>query len=110
MPVTLLGMINGILPCGLTYASLTYCLTFEIPWDGFVFMMVFGLGTWPVMVGFTWIIGRIRSKWNIGLSRITSIVLIGLGVLLIGRSFWSGNHLHHNDLQNSSAVEFNICQ
>ena len=46
-----LGMLNGLLPCGLTYLALTYCFTLDGFVDGFLFMVIFGMGTIPVMVG-----------------------------------------------------------
>jgi len=48
-----MGMLNGILPCGLTYLALTYCLTLQTGWDGFQFMILSDAGTLPLMVGFT---------------------------------------------------------
>ncbi|MEQ8424770.1 MAG: sulfite exporter TauE/SafE family protein, partial [Cyclobacteriaceae bacterium] len=42
-----LGMLNGLLPCGLTYLALTFCFTLSYAFEGFLFMLVFGLGTIP---------------------------------------------------------------
>src|SRR5688572_6998809 len=33
----LLGSLNGVLPCGLSFLALTYCLTLAGPADGFIF-------------------------------------------------------------------------
>ena len=41
LSITMMGMLNGLLPCGLTYLALTYCLTLPNGMDGFVFMLIF---------------------------------------------------------------------
>lgn len=43
----LLGMLNGLLPCGLVYAALAGAAVSASAWNGFVFMTFFGLGTIP---------------------------------------------------------------
>src|SRR5918993_1720754 len=48
-----LGTLNGLLPCGLSFLALTYCLTLRGPLEAFLFMGAFGVGTLPVMLGFT---------------------------------------------------------
>lgn len=83
--VTLLGMINGLLPCGLTYLALTYCLTLEGPLEGFYFMVLFGAGTLPVMLGFTSVILFLIERFQFPVRRFTAIMFILLGGLLIAR-------------------------
>jgi uncharacterized protein len=82
-----LGSLNGVLPCGLSFLALTYCLTLAGPFDGFLFMIAFGLGTLPVMLGFTgifsWLIGSL--KWRV--KPLTTGLLILSGVILIARVF-----------------------
>jgi sulfite exporter TauE/SafE len=46
-----MGMLNGFLPCGMTLIALSYCLILAGPIDGFNFMLLFGVGTLPVMLG-----------------------------------------------------------
>jgi uncharacterized protein len=87
----LLGMLNGILPCGLTYLALSYCLTFSVPGSGLVFMIFFGLGTLPVMLGFPAVIRFFTKKHNLNFQRLSTIAIVGLGVLLISRAAFS----HH---------------
>ncbi|MCU7496789.1 MAG: sulfite exporter TauE/SafE family protein [Ignavibacteria bacterium] len=45
----LLGILNGLLPCGLVYAGLAGALTTAGLKNAVVFMMLFGLGTLPLM-------------------------------------------------------------
>ena len=84
------GMLNGLLPCGLTYMALTYCLTIIHPIEGFLYMLVFGLGTLPVMLGLTSVMQTLMLKFNFSLRKMTTVTLVVLGVLLIVRSI----HVH----------------
>lgn len=87
-----LGMVNGLLPCGLTYMAWTYCLTMEGAAEGFLFMAVFGLGTIPVMTGFMWVLGKILARFKISYRRVSMLVLILLGSLVIARTFLTHQH------------------
>ena len=42
--VLILGSLNGILPCGLTFLALTFCLTLNSPVDSFYYMVLFWVG------------------------------------------------------------------
>jgi len=49
--LTLLGMLNGLLPCGLVYVALAGAVARGNVAGGVVYMAVFGLGTLPTMLG-----------------------------------------------------------
>lgn len=83
----LLGSLNGFLPCGLTLMALTYCLTLPGPADGFIFMILFGLGTFPVMLGFTTLLRWITARFDLSMKKITTAMLILSGILLVARVF-----------------------
>jgi sulfite exporter TauE/SafE len=95
--VVLLGMINGLLPCGMTLIAMGYCITLPGPWSGFLAMLLFGLGTLPAMVGFTAVIKTIVSMLKIRYSTLQSGLIIACAILLIGRGIWSdsdsGDHV-----------------
>jgi sulfite exporter TauE/SafE len=82
----LLGFLNGILPCGLTFAALVVAFSFGT-WQSAAFMMVFGLGTLPVMVGFTSGLNYLMRRFNFSLARMASVLLFVSGSLLITRAF-----------------------
>lgn len=45
------GLINGVLPCGLVYLALSGALASGDIFDSIAFMGLFGLGTFPAMLG-----------------------------------------------------------
>jgi sulfite exporter TauE/SafE len=46
-----IGVLNGLLPCGFVYIGLSGATALGEPVNGMLFMMMFGLGTLPVMFG-----------------------------------------------------------
>lgn len=105
-----LGMLNGLLPCGLTYLALTYCLTLDSFVEGFLFMIIFGIGTIPVMVGLLWLLGNVLDKLRVNYRRISMIVMITIGSLVIGRTLLSHENHHGKDVQNSMLIDDVICR
>jgi uncharacterized protein len=85
--LVLMGSINGLLPCGLTYLALTICLTLKGPLDGFNFMLLFGVGTLPAMLGFSSVVKPLIKKLQLNLSHVTTGLMILSGCLLIARVF-----------------------
>jgi sulfite exporter TauE/SafE len=105
--VFLLGTLNGILPCGLVWIALTYSLTLQSPLEGFSFMMLFGVGTLPVMLGFTSIVTQMLRRFNFNFQYITSAMLILSGILLIVRVFII--HLPHQHSIQQGVVDIVLC-
>lgn len=85
-----LGMLNGLLPCGMIYAALIGAMSAGDTLSGGLFMMSFGLGTVPLMLMIS-IVGNILSyKWKYWLNKLNPIVACAVGALLILR----GVHVH----------------
>jgi sulfite exporter TauE/SafE len=94
--VFLLGMINGLLPCGLTFLALTYCFTLTGIEDGVSFMLLFGVGTLAVMLGFTSLLIRMVRTYNLSIQKVNSVLILITAVLLIGRGLLHGQFQHGN--------------
>ncbi len=54
----LIGLLNGLLPCGLVYMGLVASLATGGVWQGMAYMAVFGAGTLPLMLA-TVLVGRV---------------------------------------------------
>jgi sulfite exporter TauE/SafE len=85
--VFLMGMLNGFLPCGMTLVALSYCLLLAGPMDGFNFMLLFGVGTLPVMLGFAPMLSIVIRKLNFSLQKATTVMMVCSGVILVARVF-----------------------
>jgi uncharacterized protein len=109
LAVLFMGMLNGLLPCGLTYLAMTYCFILPSASEGFWFMILFGVGTWPVMIGFTWLLSIGFGKIKVNYQRITTVVFIMIGAWLLARVMINhpmDNHLH---LFGKTTTEEVIC-
>lgn len=82
-----LGGLNGLLPCGLTFVALSFCITLTTPVEGFFYMFLFGVGTLPVMLGFASIAGFVTRKLKWDLKNVTTALMAISGILLIVRVF-----------------------
>jgi sulfite exporter TauE/SafE len=100
----ILGMLNGLLPCGLTYMAVASCFILPDAADGFWFMIVFGIGTWPVMIGITWMASSFIRK--VSYQRVTTALFLLTGILLIGRVFWT----HQHALDAASRQPVAVCE
>lgn len=101
-----LGALNGLLPCGLTAIALTWCATLRGPGDGFNFMLLFGAGTLPVMLGFTALLPVVLKKINWSIHKLSTRMLILSGCLLIARVFL----VHVPHAPSGNIVEIILCK
>lgn len=109
LAVFVMGMLNGLLPCGLTYLAMTYCFILPAAQDGFVFMILFGLGTWPVMIGITWLMALGFRKVTLNYQKITTIVFILIGLWMVGRGFVTYSSDTHQHLFGKISTQEVVC-
>lgn len=80
-----LGFLNGLLPCGLVYLALAGALTLSGWQAGMAYMLVFGLGTLPLLLAFTLLGQMAGNKWRTRLNKAYPYVIAAMGVFLIWR-------------------------
>lgn len=81
----LLGMANGLLPCGMVYLAIAGALSTNQLTDGVFFMAAFGLGTLPALLALNWF-GHLASiSLRNRMKQLTPYVIAVMGVLLILR-------------------------
>lgn len=85
-----LGLLWGLLPCGLTYSVLSTALVSGSAWNGGLLMLSFGLGTLPNLLLAGMLLVRLRQITRQAAVRIAS------GVLVAG--FGAYGLLHASDL------------
>ncbi len=99
--LVLLGMLNGLLPCGLVYVALAGAVARGTLPDGMVYMAMFGLGTLPTMLA----IGlsgklfspglrvRLRSAIPVGVCLLAGLLILrglGLGIPYVSPALVAG--------------------
>jgi sulfite exporter TauE/SafE len=102
----LLGAVNGLLPCGLTFLALSFCITLPSPIDGIIYMLWFGAGTLPVMLGLISIVDLIKNKLHWNMKHVTTGLMVLSGILLIARVFL----LHPSAHRVHDVVEITTCR
>lgn len=88
--VFLLGLLNGLLPCGLVYAAAAGATATGHFLDGALAMLAFGLGTVPMMLGFSLAGPRLHTTFRFRLQRFIPASLAIVGALLILRGLALG--------------------
>lgn len=80
-----LGVLNGLLPCGLVFVALAGALAQETVLASSGFMALFGLGTFPAMLAFSILTGKLKNNFSTSLRRLLPIGLAAIAILLILR-------------------------
>ena len=81
----LIGILNGLLPCGLVYAALFAALSMGSIIGGANYMLFFGLGTIPMLLGLGIFSGFIIPTLRTKLNKMVPYFLAVVAVLLILR-------------------------
>ncbi len=85
-----IGLLNGLLPCGLVYVAIAGAINTNEVANGIIYMLIFGIGTIPVM----FIIPMAGNLIGIGLRKklrgVVSVFIVTLGVLFILRGLALG--------------------
>lgn len=88
--LTLLGGLNGLLPCGLVYAACAGAAVSGSGPAGAVYLLVFGLGTVPMMLGLALAGGALQVPLRARLQRVIPVALGVMGGWLIVRGLGLG--------------------
>ncbi|MBI5802255.1 MAG: sulfite exporter TauE/SafE family protein [Verrucomicrobia bacterium] len=85
-----LGILNGLLPCGLVYAACAGATATGHFLSGTLVMLTFGLGTVPMMLGLSLAGPRLHTTLRFKLQRLVPVSLAIVGVLLVLRGLALG--------------------
>lgn len=88
------GLLNGLLPCGLVYAALAQSLTAQGALQGAAVMLAFGLGTVPAMLAAPALLRRLGPALRGSLLKAAAVALIALAILTVLRMQLHGSHEH----------------
>ena len=98
----LLGIVNGLLPCGLVTSALVGSAVGGDVASGVAFMASFGLGTTPMMLALSFSASELRQRLGVRLGLVLPVVAILVGGLVmlrgmaLGIPFVSPSHAAHH--------------
>jgi sulfite exporter TauE/SafE len=101
----LLGVANGLLPCGMVYIALTGAMASASATAAASFMTLFGLGTLPLLFVFNFYGIRLQASVKQRIKLVSPIVIAIMGILLIIRGLNLGiPYLSPHFVNNSGGV------
>ncbi len=110
--VFFIGLLNGLLPCGLVYMALAGAVSTASVLNSSLFMAAFGLGTLPLMWSISFFGSFINLRTRITIRKAYPYLMVGIACLLITRGigidipFMNGGMNHDgNHLEVSNDIE-----
>lgn len=85
-----IGLLNGFLPCGMVYVALFGAIAMQSPVYGSFYMILFGLGTIPLMSLVIYMNSFLSISVRNKIQKVIPLVAIGIGCLFILRGLGLG--------------------
>lgn len=85
-----IGFLNGFLPCGLVYMALLGAIAMGSPLKGGLYMMLFGLGTTPLMTATVYFGGLLKGPNKQKVQKLIPVFVVLIGTLFIIRGMGLG--------------------
>lgn len=104
------GIVNGFLPCGLVYAALAIALVQATPLQSAAVMMLFGLGTIPMLLAAAYSWQKVKQWIPIASYKLQTAMLVIVAVVMIWRGLAvelnSGNSYRVTECNTHDYSEF----
>lgn len=102
-----IGLLNGLMIiCGPLQAMYILAAGTGSPLEGATLLFFFGLGTLPMMLGFGLLASALSKQFAPKIIRLSGIIVIGLGVLMINRGLsMVGGYDYHSLMSHQSQGE-----
>lgn len=85
-----IGFLNGFLPCGLVYVALFAAIAMGNLWNAGLYMILFGLGTIPMMTSAVFAYGFFNGRVKTRIRKMVPVFVVLVGVLFIVRGLGLG--------------------
>lgn len=82
----IIGLLNGLIPCGPLQAMQVYALSTASPIKGAISMFLFCLGTIPLMLGTGLFLNKLTGKWKIIVNKIATCLILILSVVMLNQA------------------------
>ena len=86
----MIGLLNGLLPCGLVYFAIAGAIATGTAASGSLFMFVFGLGTIPMLLAISLIGNMITLELRKKITKLIPYAVVFIGLLFILRGLSLG--------------------
>lgn len=113
----LIGLLNGLMPCGPLQAMQVYALSTGNLVSGSISMLIFGLGTLPLMLVSYTVFQFFHGKRKILVNKLASILIFILSIMMFNRGlsmldinlfYVDSNYLTATIVDNYQVVEFDL--
>lgn len=104
-----IGLLNGLLPCGLVYLGIAGSIATADSLKGALFMIAFGLGTFPAMMAITVARDYITIRFREKIRKTIPVFLGIMGVLLILRGMNLGIPYVSPAIETSAGITHHQC-
>ena len=104
-----LGVLNGMLPCGLVYFAALGAIASGDALDGALYMVMFGLGTIPAMFGMYLLGHSLPALWRTRIRKFIPMFALVLGSLFILRGLNLGIPYLSPEMSSSKPEVHNCC-
>ena len=84
------GLVNGLLPCGLVYMALLGSLGMSSVLNASLFMVLFGLGTFPLMFLVGYLGNVLNASFKLKFQKAVPVLVFCIGVLFVLRGMGLG--------------------
>ena len=81
----ILGLLNGLLPCGLVYVAMAGSIVYGSISSGALYMFLFGLGTLPMMFSIPYFSSSISLNVRTKMTKAIPYIMVIFGILFILR-------------------------
>ncbi|MCL6267221.1 sulfite exporter TauE/SafE family protein [Flagellimonas myxillae] len=85
-----IGFLNGFLPCGLVYMALLGAIALGNPWQGGLYMTLFGMGTIPLMTTAAYSHSIFPTSVKSKFRKLVPVFVVLIGALFIVRGLGLG--------------------
>lgn len=81
----LVGLLNGLMPCGPLQSMQVVALAAASPWTGALSMLLFSLGTVPLMLGFGSVVLALGKQFSRAVATTGAVLVVVLGLAMLSQ-------------------------
>ncbi|MCR5487649.1 MAG: sulfite exporter TauE/SafE family protein [Lachnospiraceae bacterium] len=79
----IVGLLNGLMPCGPLQSMQIYALGTGSAFKGALSMLMFSLGTVPLMFGFGFLAGKLNQKYRKYMLSVSAVIIFIMGIHML---------------------------